>query len=64
MIIVRTKQNMSYYGNKYLYDNELLKVRINSDSNIYIHIPENEITEIIHNNKKYDNIDDVILINQ
>lgn len=53
MIIVRTKQNMSYFGLEYQVNDVNIKLLINKSLNILVYIPFEEIKEIVFQDHIY-----------
>ncbi|MDD4782288.1 MAG: hypothetical protein PHX16_01400 [Syntrophaceticus sp.] len=57
MFILRTIQNISYYCDLFKYKESMLKMRINSETNIWVNVPKAEIKEIVYLNRILTDVD-------
>lgn len=65
-MLIRTIQNLSYYGLtcNYTEDNKVVKILINEELDLYVHIPLHEIKEIIYKNETIVNVEGFFMENE
>lgn len=53
MILIRTINNLSYFGYCYVLCNNIIKIKINLEMDLWAYLPKYEITQIIYKNTTF-----------